>query len=528
MPQIRIGVNTGEVTRADEDLAGESVHAAARIAAKAAAGEVLISDVVRQLVGTIPGVRFVERGRVRLKGFPERWRVFAAQAGETTPEPPAVFGRAAELAAIDVLLRSAMAGAGRSLVLEGEAGIGKTLLTEIARHSAGTLGLKVIAAGADELERDRPGRILLGLAEAIGVSLNVVLEGPQSSDGSLGYAVIEAVGDALENTAATTPLLVVAEDLQWADELSLRGLASIARRLSPLPTALLVTMRPSPHPPLLERVLAVQPNSTQRLRVDRLDDVAVTALTAALAGAPPGGTLSKRIDGAGGNPLYVIELLRALEEDGALHVRAGVVDLDEPALPATLRDTIVRRLSALPVDTVEALRVASLLGRDFTLNDLATVLGRPVVEGASLLRAPVEMGLLSGTGDTLTFRHDLIREAVYDDISPAIRRDLHSAAGRALAAVGAPVAKVARQFALAARSGDVVAVEWLERAAIATVALDLPGAVTLFEQALRIADIDWEGRTRLEVELLEALAGCGRVGRGPSARSRASGPRRRR
>lgn len=314
------------------------------------------------------------------------------------------------------------------------------------------------------------------------------------------------------NAAAEASIVVVAEDLQWGDELSLRGLASIARRLSPLPPTLLVTMRPAPRPPLLERVCAaLEGSSTRRLRIDRLDDVAVTALTAALTGAPPGATLSERIDGAAGNPLHVIELLRALEEDGALQTRGGVVDVDDPVMPATLRDTIVRRLSALPGDTVEALRVASLLGRDFLLNDLATVMGRPVVEVASLLRAPVEMALLAGTGDTLSFRHDLIREAVYDDIGRAIRRDLHSAAGRALAAAGAPVAQVAQQFALAARPGDVVAVGWLERAAIATRALDLPAAVSLFEQALALAEIDWEGRTRLEVELLEALAGCGRV-----------------
>jgi DNA-binding CsgD family transcriptional regulator/tetratricopeptide (TPR) repeat protein len=274
----------------------------------------------------------------------------------------------------------------------------------------------------------------------------------------------------------------------------------------------LVTMRPSPRPVLLERVLAVhEPNSTRRLRIDRLDDVAVMALTAALIGAPPGAVLSERIAGAAGNPLYVIELMRALEEDGALRARGGVVEVDDRALPASLRDTIVRRLSALAADTLDALSMASLLGREFLLHDLATVVGRPVVEVASVLRAPVEMGVLSGVGDTLSFRHDLIREAVYDEIVPAIRRDLHSAAGRALAGAGAPVAKVAQQFALAARPGDVVAVEWLERAAIATTTLDLPAAVSLFERALALADIDWDGRTRLEVELLEALAGCGRI-----------------
>lgn len=86
-----------------------------------------------------------------------------------------MFGRTGELAAIDWLLQSATAGSGRTLVLEGEAGIGKTHLTEIARHAARSLGLKVIAAGADELEHDRAGRVLLGLADAVGLSLDALL-----------------------------------------------------------------------------------------------------------------------------------------------------------------------------------------------------------------------------------------------------------------------------------------------------------------------------------------------------------------
>lgn len=100
-PSLRIGVNTGEVAGSIEDPVGEAVKAAARVAAKAAGREVLISDVVRQLVGTIPGVRFVDRRRSRLKGFPDRWRLYAAFGGEAVPEPVPIFGREAELVAVD-------------------------------------------------------------------------------------------------------------------------------------------------------------------------------------------------------------------------------------------------------------------------------------------------------------------------------------------------------------------------------------------------------------------------------------------
>lgn len=195
-PRVRIGVNTGEVTRSAHDPVGESVNAAARIAARAAGGDVLVSDVVRQLVGTIPGVRFVDRGRAPLKGFAERWRLFAAEGSETAQEPPAVFGRAPELAALDWVLDAPTVGTGRTLMLEGEAGIGKTHLVDTARSMAFSSGMRVVAAGADELEQDRPGRLLLGWADALGISLAALSAQPE--EGTHGYAVIEAVGDALE------------------------------------------------------------------------------------------------------------------------------------------------------------------------------------------------------------------------------------------------------------------------------------------------------------------------------------------
>jgi class 3 adenylate cyclase len=79
--RVRIGVNTGEVIDERDDPVGEAVNAAARIAAKANGGQTLVSDVVRQLVGSMPGICFVDRGRKRLKGFPERWRVFEVRTG---------------------------------------------------------------------------------------------------------------------------------------------------------------------------------------------------------------------------------------------------------------------------------------------------------------------------------------------------------------------------------------------------------------------------------------------------------------
>jgi DNA-binding CsgD family transcriptional regulator/tetratricopeptide (TPR) repeat protein len=195
-------------------------------------------------------------------------------------------------------------------------------------------------------------------------------------------------------------------------------------------------------------------------------------------------------------------------------VEAGVVDLTGEGLPSDLRTTLIRRLSWLSAEVVELLRLASLLGGTFTLRDLATVTGRSVVDVAARLQDASQAGLIIGEGDRLAFRHDLIREAIYTDMAPAVRSDLHRAAGQALAAQGAPVTQIAQQFALGARPGDLDAVSWLERAGTEALAVSPSSALTLFEQALDLAPATWPGRAALQARMIEPLAGCGRFDEG--------------
>jgi class 3 adenylate cyclase/DNA-binding CsgD family transcriptional regulator len=511
-PALRIGINTGEVVGPVDDPVGEAVSAAARIADKAEGGEVLVSDVVRQLVGTVPGVHFADRGRSRLKGFAARWRLFAASPTELAPEPVATFGREPELSVVAEVLEQLRHGTTGTLLLEGEAGIGKTHLANVAQARARGAGVRVIAVGADELEHDQPGRMIVALARERGLEVDALLGDTDQLGGTRGFALTEAVGNSIENLAATGPVLVVAEDLQWTDDLSARGLATLSRRTATLPVAILVTLRPTPRSRVVDQLVeALHARGARHVRLGGLDNASVTALAAQVVGVPPGPRLSARLDGAAGNPLYVTEYLRASEEEAALLVRGGVAEMRDDELPVGVRDAILRRLSALPPESLEMLRLASLLGREFTLRDVATIAGRPVVNVAADLRAPVDAAVLTGEGDTLSFRHDLVRDAVYDNIASAIRRDLHAAAGRALASACAPVRKVARQMELGARPGDTETVEWLVRAAEETMSLDVASAVTLYERALAIADPEWTGRTQLEIALVEPLAAAGRV-----------------
>ena len=233
------------------------------------------------------------------------------------------------------------------------------------------------------------------------------------------------------------------------------------------------------------------------------------ALASALTGAAPGERLRRRLEGTGGNPLYVTELLRSMDDDGALRVDAGIVEVITDDAPSDLHETLVRRLSWLPTETNEAMRIASLLGGAFTLHDVATITGHSVLDVAGVLRDASLAGLVVGDGERLTFRHDLVREAVYHDMLPAERRDLHRAAAQALASAGAPTQQVAEQYVRGALPGDVEAVRWLERAADETTSLEPSIALSMLERASTLVSAG--ERAAIGVRTIGPLVTLGRL-----------------
>ena len=193
-PLLRVGINTGEVTGAVDDPVGEAVSAAARIGDRAVGGEVLVSEVVRQLVGTMPGVRFADRGRHRLRGFPERWRLYCVTGADGVSDPLPVFGRDRELDAVEWLLDGASGGVGRVLVLEGEAGIGKTHLVNAARLRSSQRGWPSSRENADDLERDQPGRLLFMIGTDLGIDLDALARDLPEGGAAAIEALVEAIG----------------------------------------------------------------------------------------------------------------------------------------------------------------------------------------------------------------------------------------------------------------------------------------------------------------------------------------------
>jgi class 3 adenylate cyclase len=136
--RVRIGINTGEVVVEGDDIYGQAVNAAARIASRAKGGEVLVSEIVRQLAGSGPDFTFADRGRYRLKGFPDRWHLYGvvydtarpAEAGATFAERTPFVGRESERAELRRIMEQVKAGTGALVMIGGEPGVGKSRLAE--------------------------------------------------------------------------------------------------------------------------------------------------------------------------------------------------------------------------------------------------------------------------------------------------------------------------------------------------------------------------------------------------------------
>jgi DNA-binding CsgD family transcriptional regulator len=213
------------------------------------------------------------------------------------------------------------------------------------------------------------------------------------------------------------PLLVILDDLQWADPLTLFGLPALASRLAGQRVGWLLARRPFPHPPVVERSAAALSSVGTKVLAPRLLSAGHTAEWAAdLMKSRPGDALMKRLGAASGNPLLVLQLLRAARLPG---------DARYPTLAPRVLD---RLLTDLPADACRVIELASALGRRFALTDLADLAGLGPGAAADVVAELVCGGLFMSEEPWLSFRHELVREALGDRISPSVQL----AASRAL------------------------------------------------------------------------------------------------
>jgi DNA-binding CsgD family transcriptional regulator len=439
-----------------------------------------------------------------------------------------ICGREAEIAALGEALGRVAAGGPAVVLVEGEAGIGKTrLLAQVLEDAAGR-GMRVAAGRAEELERTRPFGVL---AEVFGCTRSApdprraAIAGLLASQGGgdlgpitvtsdpgLRFRVVDAFTDLVEELALAGPLVIGLDDLQWADPSSLLAVGVLARRLAGLLVGVIGCLRPSPRSTDLDRLDgALEAAGAWHLVLRPLTGEAVTGLVAQAVAAEPGPRLLAEVAGAAGNPLFVTELLGALAQEGAITTAGGRAEVAQTVLPPTLRLTILRRVSFLPEPALQALRSASILGSGFTLTDLATVTGRPAVDLSAVLGEAIRARVLEDDGARLRFRHELIRDAIYQDLAGSMRRGLHREAGQRLAQAGAPALQVAEHLARGAMSGDAEAIAWLAMAAREAVPRSPEVAADLLGRAAELMAPGDPGRDRLLSERASILMWAGRI-----------------
>jgi predicted ATPase len=351
-------------------------------------------------------------------------------------------GRDIECAELGRLVASAADGAGGIMVVEGAAGIGKSRLLAEAARIAADKGVQVAAGVADELDQVTPWAPLLrALSSADPVVLSEDELAPVRALMDQRLAVIECMRAALERGSRRQPLLITVDDLQWADPATLLALGLLPEQLFSYPVAWVLARRSVPSSPQLQGLVArLDGAGAARLRLGPLDAQAAQALAADVSGAQLDPRRAELIVQADGNPLYLIELLRGADgdsadgdgADGGAEPRSDGSAAQRAPVPDSLRSVVAAHLRSLPEASHELLKVASVLGSEFTVSELAAVTGSPV----SQLMLPLEQALLAQViaerGDCLSFCHDVLRQVVYTGLPASLRLALHRDAARAL------------------------------------------------------------------------------------------------
>jgi DNA-binding CsgD family transcriptional regulator/tetratricopeptide (TPR) repeat protein len=441
--------------------------------------------------------------------------------------PGVLVGRDDELARLGGLVDELAAGRGRVVWVEGEPGIGKSALLAAGLERATRLGCELFWATAYEVGVQFPLRVLLDALRIGPRSVDAAraeIAGLLWGRGGLGVltpgdglaVVAEQLVAFVDRMCAGTPVVLVCDDVQWADEYSLGVWARLARLVHQLPLLLVAAARPVPHRAPVERLRrGVSGPDALVLRLGGLPAGSVAQLMGRLVGAEAGPRLRARAGQAAGNPLWVRELVEALLRERLVSVRAGVAEIGPQAAgavagPGSLAAAIGDRLGFLSEPTVSVLRMAAVLGVQFSAEHLAVLTGRPATELVAAVDEAVAAGVVAEAGGRLVFRHGLIHQALYEGMPAGLRSALHRQAARALAGAGVPAEQVAEQLPQVLNAADAWVVDWLAGAASGLVDRAPQVAVDLLQRVREVVQVGDRRRQVLEVHLVTALFRLGR------------------
>ena len=353
-------------------------------------------------------------------------------------------GRDDELARGRELALKAAAGRGGLLLIQGEPGIGKTLLLRTILDAAADLIPDVMTGAADEFDQRLPFATLYSCLQPWeNRSSRAVKVLDLIRDGGAENPVIDAALMLVEERCVASPLAVAVEDLQWADPASILLLHRLGKVAAQLPMLLAATIRGGSGRRDVEALAdGWRSQGAAWIRLGPLPDPAVDQFVSSLAGGDPSPALRAILAEAAGNPLYTRELVTGLACANRLRAIGDVIDIEPgsagSALPPALRQSITRRLAELSPGTRHMLEVAALIGGTFSLAEVAAVMGRPAAQLLGQVREAAEAGVLVSLPDKLAFRPPLVRTVLSDDVLPSARQALHLHIAQTLISRGFP------------------------------------------------------------------------------------------
>jgi class 3 adenylate cyclase/tetratricopeptide (TPR) repeat protein len=441
--RVRMGLHSGEPVRHEDGYVGLDVHRAARIAGVAHGGQVVLSEATRQLAGSrLPaGVSLRDLGLHRLKdieapehiyqlaaaGLPERFPPLKSTLAEAAAPAAAgavpIVGRVAERKALLAAYARVVAGRPQVLLITGAAGIGKTRLVEELCAQA-----KSAAGGARVLLGESAP--LAGAALAYGPFVAALrdqagwlLADDRAPDMlAARHRLFVRVLELLAGLATRSPVVLVLEDLHWADDSSRELLAFLAIRLRDQQVMLVGTLREEELAGSVGQWLAELERrpSVTRLRLGRLADGEIAELVTGLlpADAASADRVAAVVGAADGNPLYAREL----------------ADAGPQALPASITDAVLAKAAGLTAQARAVVDQVCVADGGMSHELLAVAVPLPEKRLLASARRAVASGLLVTAGDGYAFSHALTRQVLYAHLLPGERRHLHHRLAEALAA----------------------------------------------------------------------------------------------